>query len=154
VIAYQQARGLQVDGTVGNQTWASLRGESPQDPSTDGRDPHTYVERGPEARWTDENDPILPSDDYVQIFANSTGDQPLNSGDYKAVARITLPSGEQHVIELDLDTFGEPTLEGGLCAFGANTDLFRTPGDYTIEAYMPSELGGDQMTQQVTVPEH
>lgn len=154
VIAYQQARGLQVDGTVGNQTWASLRGETPQDPSTDGRDPHTYVERGPEARWMDETDPIQPTDDFVQIFAVSTGDQPLSSGDYRAVARITVPSGEQHVIELDLDTFGEPTPEGGLCAFGATTDLFRTPGDYTIEAYMPSELGGDQMTQQVTIPEH
>jgi hypothetical protein len=51
VTTFQTRQRLLVDGVVGNQTWAELRGETPQPPSTDGLEPHTFVEQGPEARW-------------------------------------------------------------------------------------------------------
>jgi hypothetical protein len=56
VRAFQKKLGIQVDGTVGNQTWAALRGAPSEAPSTDGRKPHTFVEKGPEARWDNERD--------------------------------------------------------------------------------------------------
>jgi hypothetical protein len=34
VVSYQMAYSLQVDGVIGNQTWASLNGDSPEPPGT------------------------------------------------------------------------------------------------------------------------
>ena len=48
---YQLHNGLVTDGTVGNQTWASLRHGDAQMAGTDGRQPGTYVEDRREARW-------------------------------------------------------------------------------------------------------
>ncbi len=54
VIKLQKKDKLMVDGIVGNQTWAALRYDKPEPPSTDGRKAHTFVERGVEARWSGE----------------------------------------------------------------------------------------------------
>jgi peptidoglycan hydrolase-like protein with peptidoglycan-binding domain len=153
LLAFQQAAGIMVDGVAGNQTWAALRGETPQAPSTDGREPHTFVEIGQEARWlTEQSDNLIVGSDFVQIFAVSTGDVPINTGEFTAVARITQPSGAQHVVELNLDTFGEPAGQGGIFSFLTDASLVQEPGDYTIEVYMPAELGGDESVQSFNVP--
>ena len=39
------------DGVVGDETWSYLREGAPAKPETDGRKPHTFVEKGDEARW-------------------------------------------------------------------------------------------------------
>src|SRR5205823_14358794 len=48
---YQADNNLMADGIVGNQTWASLRHDNPEQPGTDGRAPGTFVDHGQKARW-------------------------------------------------------------------------------------------------------
>ena len=53
VIAFQKSHkkeGVLVDGIVGNETWSFLREGVPEKPGTDGRKPHSFVEKGNEAR--------------------------------------------------------------------------------------------------------
>src|SRR5688572_14303164 len=50
---FQEKKRLKVDGIVGDQTWAVLRGEPDAPaPHDDGRAPGTYVEQGIEMRFT------------------------------------------------------------------------------------------------------
>jgi peptidoglycan hydrolase-like protein with peptidoglycan-binding domain len=154
LIAFQTDRGLQVDGTAGNQTWAALRGETPQAPSTDGRDPHTYVERGPEARWFTETGSLFIDETTLTVWAVSTGDTPIAPGQFPATARITAPSGQQHVLELTATTEdGTPAGEGGFVNYVTTTASFTEEGEYTVEVYLPAELGGDETVQQFTLPQ-
>lgn len=71
-----------VDGVVGNPTWALLREEDAPPPSTDGREPHSFVEQGREARWLTEDSAsvFLKEDDRLVIQGVSTGDTPIESG--------------------------------------------------------------------------
>jgi peptidoglycan hydrolase-like protein with peptidoglycan-binding domain len=162
VIAFQtkfrdQAGGkLLVDGVVGNQTWAALREEDPRQPSTDGRQPHTYVEVGAEARWFTEDSAVFyrPQDDLLFLVAVNTGDQELHPNQFEATARLTFPSGETSVFTVPLFTDdGSPVPPGQTFFFGGH-DLAQQvePGTYEIEAYMPSELGGDQTTETFVIP--
>lgn len=162
VIAFQtnfrdQAGGkLLVDGVVGHQTWAALREEDPRPPSTDGRQPHTYVEVGAEARWFTEDSAVFyrPQDDLLFLVAVNTGDQELHPNQFEATARLTFPSGETSVFTVPLFTDdGSPVPPGQTFFFGGH-DLAQQvePGTYEIEAYMPSELGGDQTTETFVIP--
>jgi hypothetical protein len=154
VYRYQSDKGLMADGVVGNQTWASLRNEAPRDPSTDGRDPHTFVEQGPEARWHDA-DGAMHYEEAADLFfinAVSTGDEPLMGGQFQATARFTTANGEMiHYLEIvapnGVINPGEYfyfALSGARALIGE--------GIVNVEAYLPSELGGDQITDSVLIP--
>lgn len=143
---------LMVDGVVGNQTWAVLREESPRPPSTDGREPHTYVEHGAEARFYTEDNAILyfQDDDTLMLFAVNTGDESIHPGQFEAHARITFPDGvEQHTFLVELPAGSGITPPGEVFFFQCElTQAIRrgtlAPGAYRLEAYLPDELGGDQ----------
>jgi peptidoglycan hydrolase-like protein with peptidoglycan-binding domain len=155
VIEIQKRGGLLVDGVVGNQTWAYLRQEAPQAPSTDGRPAHSYVEQGPEARWWQEHHAARydASDDTLYLVAVSTGNQPLESGKFQCSVVMTFPDGSQGNSTFDSWTeSGEPAGQGDPLFFGG-TGLRDQggAGDYSIEATLPSDLGGDVMTSKFTV---
>jgi hypothetical protein len=52
---FQQSKGCQVDGVIGNETWSMLRENTTKDAvGTDGRTPHTFEEKGVQARFATE----------------------------------------------------------------------------------------------------
>lgn len=154
VRAFQTARHLQVDGTVGNQTWAALRDETPQPPSTDGRQPHTYVEEGPEARFFTESSAVdyLPESDQLLLTAANTGNETIMPFQFEATARVSFPSGEQHTFTVPLSNQGRPSQPGEMCFFEGSIGMHLESGTYWFEAYMPAELGGDETAGELVIP--
>ena len=94
-----------MDGIVGNQTWAALREAEPREPSTDGREPHTFVESGPEARWATEDSEVVRYDhdaDELWLMLLSVGDdEGAKIPDYEATVRVTA-NGESDVSALKI----------------------------------------------------
>jgi hypothetical protein len=153
VFRYQTDKGLMPDGVVGNQTWASLRNETPQDPSTDGREPHTFVEQGPEARWHDTDAMHYEeSADLFFINAVSTGSDPLYGGQFQATAKFTGSNGElTHYLEIMAPN--GVIYPGEYFSFVlSDARALIGEGIVNVEAYLPTELGGDQISNQVLVP--
>lgn len=145
---FQTARHLKVDGIVGNQTWSALRGEAPQSPGTDGRAPHSYRERGCEARWYHEVTALQydVDQDALALAAFSTGDTPIPPGRFSAQATVTVPDGRSVTVDLASTTNdGAPAGPGEWLWFGGS-GLHRALGDgpYTVTAVLPDELGGDR----------
>lgn len=159
VIAYQRKlkkeRDPEVldDGVVGDQTWSYLREGAPAKPATDKRKPHTYVERGAEARWqTGKTLLVYHVDrDLLTLPAYSVGDTDVIAG-RAARVRITGPDQTQKVADA-LVGKGEKSSKTGqgfehLVTIEAVSELFggggRLPnGRYAVEAYFPADLGGD-----------
>jgi peptidoglycan hydrolase-like protein with peptidoglycan-binding domain len=79
---YQADNQLLVDGIVGNQTWACLRHDNPEQPGTDGRAPGTFVDNGQKARWYTVDEPFfcVASQDVGKLSAVSVGDADLEGG--------------------------------------------------------------------------
>jgi hypothetical protein len=149
--------GVMVDGIVGHQTWALLREEDPRPPSTDGREPHTYVEHGPEARWNREDEGILydTNQDWLAMGAFVVGDVSIEASQHTAVADFT-PVGGGATIQLELEMFaadGHTAQEHEHFSFGLrNVSTHLTEGvTYDVHAWMHSDLGGDDVNGRFTV---
>jgi peptidoglycan hydrolase-like protein with peptidoglycan-binding domain len=151
-----------VDGVVGNQTWALLREEDAPPPSTDGREPHSFVEQGREARWLTEDSAFvfLKDDDRLVIQGVSTGDTPIESGLFNARFLIILPNGETVVRDRPIVTpSGSPAAPGelifaefeGAASRSLNVENPLLVESFSFQAFMPAELGGDT-TQSFNVP--
>jgi len=142
-----------VDGVVGNQTWALLREEEARAPSTDGREPNSFVELGREARWLTEDSAFvfLRDDDRLVIQGVSTGDTAIESGAFNARFLIVLSNGERIVRDRPITTAnGQPAGPGQLVFAefegAADRTLQADPfgsRSFSFEAFMPAELGGD-----------
>ena len=152
VVEFQKRKGLAVDGIIGNQTWAALREGSPESPSTDGRDPHSYVEAGAEARWaleSENNNAWLESDDLYWLLVVAVGDTPLDPAT-EATIRVAPPGTSPSVVKLPIGTVTE---ENNRLVHYLQIENFRAtypsvPPEapitaYRVEAYLPQELGGD-----------
>lgn len=156
VRAFQDRHDAMVDGIVGNQTWALLRQEDPRPPSTDGREPHTYVEQGQEARWgtEDENAQYEESQDFLALAAYNVGNVPIGNGEFQAAADFTPVAGGA-TVQLHLTCFsadGEPIPVHTAFGFGiVGLREHLSPGEYTIHAWLPAELGGDDVNTRVTL---
>jgi len=89
-----------VDGIVGNQTWAALRGTAAERPGTDKRPAHTFVDKGPQARWYKAHGPGVyrRSKDLVELTLVSIGDTPMTSGTVRV--RVTAP-GDPPTVTVD-----------------------------------------------------
>jgi peptidoglycan hydrolase-like protein with peptidoglycan-binding domain len=150
-----------VDGVVGNQTWALLREEDAPPPSTDGRQPHSFVELGREARWLTEDSAFvfLKDDDRLVIQGVSTGDTPIESGVFNARFLIVLPNAETVVRDRPIFTAnGQPAAPGdlifsefeGAASRSLNVENPLQATSFSFQAFMPAELGGDT-TQSLNV---
>jgi len=151
-----------VDGIVGNQTWALLREEDARPPSTDGLEPHTFVEAGLEARWLTENSAFLffEEDDRLIVQGVSTGDAPIQSGQFQARFLVVLPNADAVVRDRPIFTpDGQPAQPGqlilaefvGAAERSRNVDNTLGVNAFSFQVFMPDELGGDT-TQSLSVP--
>jgi hypothetical protein len=152
VLRFQHREGLMADGTVGNQTWAALRGATPQPPSTDGREPHTFVEHGAQARWFKESRDILAYDanlDIVFLTLVLVGDVPLPTT-ATATVRISGADGQVQVFEPEI---GSPVGDHPPMHFVQVADLKATfgVGSHRVEGSLPPELGGDTYDDHIVV---
>ena len=159
VLKFQKTKKLQIDGTLGNQTWAALREGAPEKPSTDGRKPHTFVEKGVEARWSLESDKFnfhFADDDELFLSVDGVGDTPIDAST-EATLRVTPPGGKPKVIKAKLGP-GAPKASGDgafhtlivknfrktFPSVPANADV----SGYLIEGFLPEELGGDSFSSK------
>ncbi len=160
VIAFQKKNKLQVDGTVGNQTWAALRQGAPENVGTDGRKPGTFVEKGAEARWAEERDVFVftsRSDELIMALV-SVGDTKID--DFEITVRVTPPNTKPKVVKVRI---GKPAFErpGGGADHVATLPKFKKTfpatdpkakvEDYKVEAFLPQELGGDLYNGNIVV---
>jgi len=154
VRAFQKKLGIQVDGTVGNQTWAALRDKPAEAPSSDGRTPHTFVEHGPEARWDTDTQAAIysTSTDELLLFCTSVGDDtkiddftvtirvtPPKSPAKTTTAKIGPPDTRTKTDQGDPYTVKVPNFKKTFPAKDANAKM----EDYIIEAYFDPKLGSD-----------
>ena len=158
VVAYQKdlkkkAPEVLDDGIVGDQTWSYLRDGAPAKPATDQRKPHSYVEKGVEARWSAETGALvyLSDSDQATLLAMSVGDADQLAG-RSARFRITGPTGTQKVVDgligkgaktskTDQGFEHLVTIDAFLQLFGGAKEAAK--GSYAVEAYFPADLGGD-----------
>jgi peptidoglycan hydrolase-like protein with peptidoglycan-binding domain len=154
VVKYQGDNGLMVDGIVGNQTWASLRDDAPEKPSTDGREPGTFVEEGAEARWDFESNLhaiYRKKDDEVLLAISSVGQEKIDN--FEAKVRVTPPNGKPKIVKIKIGKSEGKRPKGGGALHTVKLKKFKKAfpapdpnaqaSDYFIESFMPPELGGD-----------
>jgi peptidoglycan hydrolase-like protein with peptidoglycan-binding domain len=159
---FQKKNKLQVDGTVGNQTWAALREDKPEAPSTDGRAPHTFEQKDLQARWEVEGkgDAVyLKSIDRLTLNVASVGEGKID--DFFATVKVTPPGTKSKVVKIkigppfsrtpdDQGNFHAVTLEEFKKKFPANDPNAKLE-DYLIEAFFDKELGPDLFKGNITV---
>jgi len=162
VIKFQQQKKLQVDGTVGNQTWAALRLEKAEAPSSDGRTPHTFEQKDLQARWevNDTPDALYRTDkDRLDINVVSVGEGKID--DFFATVRVTPPGTASKTVKVKI---GPPFKrqkddQGNLHAVSLENFKKNFPAkdpnakleDYLIEAYFDKELGPDLFKGHILV---
>jgi peptidoglycan hydrolase-like protein with peptidoglycan-binding domain len=153
---YQIATGLTVDGIVGNQTWTRLRRLKVVKPGTDGRKPHSFVEKGAKARWQRDKDGAGydGSTDQLRLPVFSVGDAEIEG--QKAYVFITAPGTKRKgkTMTIPPPTRRTPDDQGNL--YFLFLDNFRKTypsdppdqpvKDYLVEAYLDKELGGDHLS--------
>ncbi|MDQ2764937.1 MAG: peptidoglycan-binding protein, partial [Pseudomonadota bacterium] len=158
---YQESKNLEDDGTVGNQTWAALRDATPEDPSTDGRKPHTFVQKGPQARWNDEKERAIyaTSFDEMLLFLVSVGTDPIDS--FSVDVTVTAPGMPASTQTFPIGAPDKTPATGAGSFYSLKMQDFRkrfpskTPDakitDYVILAVLPPTLSGEAWTGAIVV---
>ena len=153
VKAFQKKFNLQVDGTVGNQTWAALRSGTPEAPSTDGRKPHTFEQKDLQARWdVEKNDAAyIKSSDTLSIFVTNVGEGKID--DFFATVRITPPDTKSKTVKVKIGPPDIKTKTGQGDSHSVKLPNFKKTfpakdpnanmEDYLVEAFFDKELGSD-----------
>ena len=137
---FQEKKRLKVDGIVGDQTWAVLRGEPDAPaPHDDGRAPGTYVEQGIEMRFTNEIQ-YLQDDDRVRFWAASVGTVHPTTGTVHPVVHLKLPDGSSREVTATHEANEHNQF------FQINDITGGVAGRYSMLIQLPMESGGD--TQQ------
>jgi peptidoglycan hydrolase-like protein with peptidoglycan-binding domain len=158
---FQESKGLQDDGTVGNQTWAALRDAAPEAPSTDGRKPHTFVQDGTQARWNDEKEHAIYETEFDEmlLFLVSVGTQPIDS--FSVDVTVTAPGMPAATKSFPIGAPDKTTGTGSGSFYSLKMHDFRKlfpskdPGakitDYVIQAVLPANLSGESWTGAIVV---
>lgn len=156
MLEFQTEKGLNIDGTVGNQTWAALREGAPEKSGTDGRKPHSFHEEGVEARWNLERETALylKAADELQLLVVSVGNKPIDKN--IATFRVTPPGAKARVVNVPIGPPNQKTATGAGDIHLVKLPKFRETfksipptaevKDYKVEAYLEKELGGDFWT--------
>ncbi|MGB3444008.1 MAG: hypothetical protein WBA97_35170 [Actinophytocola sp.] len=119
-------------------------------------EPSTHVEEGAGARWVTEveNAMYLEEQDFLSLAAYNAGSVPIGDGEFQATADLTPVVGGPGV-RLHLVSYsqaGGPVPVHTLFGFGvANLRRYLSPGEYTIHAWLPAELGGGDVHTRVTI---
>ena len=167
VKAFQRSfkdQGVLEDGIVGDETWSFLRDGVKEKPKTDGRKPHTFVEKGNEARWVRETAVCRfdPGQDALIMEAVSVGDVDQLK-DRRVRIRVVNPDGVQKVVERSIGVGRPSSTTGQGSEHEVKVEDFATlfddkaskgrppPGNYSVEAFFDADLGGDQFTEVVTI---
>jgi len=162
VLKFQQQKKLQVDGTVGNQTWAALRLEKAEAPSTDGRTPHTFEQKDLQARWEVNDTPdalYRTSKDLLELNVVNVGEGKID--DFFATIRVTPPGTPSKTVKVKI---GPPFKrnkddQGNLHSVEIENFKKNFPAkdpnakmeDYLIEAFFDKELGPDLFKGHILV---
>jgi lysozyme family protein len=156
VYQFQSDRGLMVDGVVGNQTWAALRGEEQVDPGTDGMNPHAYLEVEQRAEWATDQPEIRYDGDEggTYLLAVNVGSADIDN-ETSVYVVFTKPSGEQVVrddCQLTAHDGPLPVIPGGLlrCTL-SDLRLELGEGTHVVEATLAGELGGQTKHGELTI---
>jgi hypothetical protein len=166
VVAFQtkhKREGCMVDGVVGDQTWSFLREGIPEKPHTDGRKPHTFVQKGVEARWVREKEVCRfdSGQDALVMEAVSVGDTDFMQNQVARI-RVTNPDGVKKILEHPLGPPIRESTTGQGSTHQVKVEQFSTlfdekatkapPGSYTVEAFFEKEIGGDSFSDVVVIP--
>ncbi len=160
VVQFQTDKQLiKKDGIVGNETWSALREGNRQAPGTDGRQPHTFVDTGADARFTRERETMIyiASLDEAQILVTAVGEKPIK--DFFCYLKITPPGGDAKSVRIKI---GDPVStpddgQGGQHAVkipGFRQVFPSNPvdapiSDYQAEAYLDAAIGNDKWSGPV-----
>jgi hypothetical protein len=167
VKAFQRSfkdQGVLEDGIVGDETWSFLRDGVKEKPKTDGRQPHTFVEKGNEARWVRETAVVRfdPGQDALIMQAVSVGDVDQLK-DRRVRIMIVNPDGVQKILERSIGTGKPSSTTGQGSEHEVKVEDFATlfddkaqagrppPGNYGVVAFFDADLGGDQFNEVVTI---
>ncbi len=166
VRAFQKKLGIQVDGIVGNQTWAALRDKPVEAPGSDGRTPHTFVEQGVEARWDNTKDNIIldKTKDELRLLAHSVGQDTSIEG-MDVTIRVTAPQTKPKTIKVkipapnartkndqgDAYIVRVPNFKKTFPTLDKNGKPIQNPvfEEYLIEAQFDPKLGTDFLRQNI-----
>jgi len=166
VLAFQtkhKDEGVLVDGIVGDQTWSFLREGAPEPPHADGLPPHSFVEKGNEARWVREKEVCRfdPAQDALVMQAVSVGDTDKMEGRVVRI-RIINPENVTKILNRAIGPGIPESTTGQGNTHEVKVEKFSTlfddkatngppPGDYTVDAFFDDELGGDAFSEVVVV---
>ncbi len=158
VYAFQEKRGLMVDGVVGNQTWAALRGEEPAAVGTDGHQ-HQDTDHRMHAVWFDDgaqsgpNGEYDPPSDEMTFYLSCVGDTPVPNRTYM----INVGFNKEGLYHFDFgyledSNAADETKPGGIM-IARITDVKQgcDAGVWSYTAEIPDELGGGKHEGTFTI---
>ena len=159
---FQGKNGCQVDGVIGNETWSKLREGPKEAVGTDGRKPHSFEQKGAQARFVTERPDSTgysAADDFYFMRVVSTGEQPIDK--FHATVKVTQPDAKQtshtHKVEIGGAKFPSPDGQGNFHmieikkfsqVFGLGKGI--DPLTCSVDAYLDDAIGGDRWTGPVT----
>jgi hypothetical protein len=162
VVDFQKVANCQPDGVIGNQTWSALRDDRTRDQiGTDGRQPHTFEQKGAQARFLTEgagDTLFMVKSDFFEMQVVSVGEQPID--DFKVTVRVTQPDGTTHTHEVPMGKGVPLSSKGrGYAYVPSVANFHRTfsigddvdPDACQVEAYLPAVLGGDRWSGPLKV---
>ena len=151
---YQGIQHLKVDGVVGDQTWASLRGQQARPIGTDGRAPHSFVQEGDHATIFRERSfgytqDRAPQADGLVLYCANTGSTTLEARSHTTHCTLSSP-----VASVDCDLVlvpdGQSVAPGDTFWFESENVVLE-PAEYSYTVTLPDALGGDSMSGTFTV---
>jgi hypothetical protein len=139
---YQHEKHLTEDGVVGDQTWASLRGEAlPHDPAANP----SFHEKKLELRFTQEID-YVDGDDVLFVRAMSVGSHNPADGEVTLTVEVRRPDGISNHLSATNEALGAGT---DLHTFYVKSAVGDGPGGvYHALMWFPQEMGQDNQTYE------
>jgi len=139
---YQGQHHLQVDGVVGDQTWAALLGEAlPRDPAANEH----YSEHRLDMRFTQEIN-YVDGDDVLFVRAMAVGTRNPSEGEVTLEVEVSRPDGQSHHVTATNEAYGSDT---NLHTFYVRGPVADGPGGvYKALMWFAQELGQDNQTYE------
>jgi hypothetical protein len=142
---FQLDKGLQVDGVVGDQTWAALNLNPEIQPvGTDGHRPGEYVEKGVELRFNPEGSTGYDLDDTLIVQIWNVGNVYVDADDVTPFVHVKTPDGGS-VEPKEFVKVGGAQPGGWFEVWVKDVTGGGPAGRYRALLQLSSESGGDTM---------